>query len=654
MTNGWSTPAGPKSGATHSCACSDCDPPAPLVRNRFYPRKLMEVRHWQAEQDYHRRARQLLTRLSTGNGVLCGLEVALTEVGTLVITAGVAVDGQGRVVIVPEALEVDPSHLTGPATANTEPVSEGSVTISVAYRECGTEPAPLPAQSCDGQVRSIAGMALESYCVQVSTGRKLPVDLPESVCKALGGGPDLEPAPVAGAELDTPMKAAEESTAQDAADRRALLNQLAPPVCECAADQVDLAWVTFTNDGRQLDTSPRRVIRSNRELLDLILCLAARMDECCHPNPQVATPPRITALWPLPESVGSVLPEFLKSRRIEIAFDQPMAQQGLDAPADWLGAWMLTRAVGDQPAAAIRLEVTRSGAPLSRLSAPAGGDAAAYEVDLPKLTSAEALLVMLRSSLTGAIRAAGTPGLALDPELAATSLTVEVRDALWAVEPGQRLERPQLQAAPVPPLPSGNGAAGGDLHFVLSPSKGVVLPPRLLAIDPPGGASDADWERLIETSRFALVTSLSLAQEALDRPDRWLRLWCSKIEAGESIEVEELKVSFAQTTELDDGTLRHEFAVDGMAAAKDRPQLLWQLRSGPAIEPGSPVDGGAGKRLLDADFSGTALDSQTLFALWSGTSNRFPAVDPQTSHGQQLWDNTAGGLAHWGLTPESK
>ncbi len=34
--------------------------PRPLERNAFFPRKLMEVRHWRAEQDYHRAARELL------------------------------------------------------------------------------------------------------------------------------------------------------------------------------------------------------------------------------------------------------------------------------------------------------------------------------------------------------------------------------------------------------------------------------------------------------------------------------------------------------------------------------------------------------------------------------------------------------------------
>src|SRR4051794_3462537 len=69
--------------------------PSPLARNAFYPLKRMEVQHWQAEQDYHRRSRELLTRLSTGTGILCGLEVFLTDEGTLVVEAGVAVDGWG-------------------------------------------------------------------------------------------------------------------------------------------------------------------------------------------------------------------------------------------------------------------------------------------------------------------------------------------------------------------------------------------------------------------------------------------------------------------------------------------------------------------------------------------------------------------------------
>ena len=52
--------------ARSGCGCGDDHAHGglrALQRNHFFPRKLMEVCHWQAEQDYHRHARELVTRL---------------------------------------------------------------------------------------------------------------------------------------------------------------------------------------------------------------------------------------------------------------------------------------------------------------------------------------------------------------------------------------------------------------------------------------------------------------------------------------------------------------------------------------------------------------------------------------------------------------
>ena len=85
--------------ATTGCGCGDDHEHGgclhALQRNLFFPRKLMEVRHWQAEQAYHRHARELVTRLGLGAGVLCGLEVKLSGTGTLVVGAGPASTATG-------------------------------------------------------------------------------------------------------------------------------------------------------------------------------------------------------------------------------------------------------------------------------------------------------------------------------------------------------------------------------------------------------------------------------------------------------------------------------------------------------------------------------------------------------------------------------
>src|SRR4029453_9681632 len=97
-----------------------------------------------------------------------------------------------------------------------------------------------------------------------------------------------------------------------------------------------------------VDTAVRTVIRSNRELLDLILCLADRVDECCGKLP-VAVPPRLTGVWPWPDETGQNRTEFIETGRLEIASDRELAEQGLDDPDSWLGVWMLDSRGGARP-----------------------------------------------------------------------------------------------------------------------------------------------------------------------------------------------------------------------------------------------------------------------------------------------------------------
>lgn len=47
----------------------------PIERNRYFYGKLLTVRDFEVEQNYSRRKSQLLSRLSLGAGVVCGLGV---------------------------------------------------------------------------------------------------------------------------------------------------------------------------------------------------------------------------------------------------------------------------------------------------------------------------------------------------------------------------------------------------------------------------------------------------------------------------------------------------------------------------------------------------------------------------------------------------
>ena len=76
----------------------------PVVRNRYFYGKLLTVRDFEVEQNYMRKKSQLLSRLSLGAGVVCGLGVSASDDSTLLIESGMALDYQGRMVVVEEPL----------------------------------------------------------------------------------------------------------------------------------------------------------------------------------------------------------------------------------------------------------------------------------------------------------------------------------------------------------------------------------------------------------------------------------------------------------------------------------------------------------------------------------------------------------------------
>jgi len=400
------------------------------------------------------------------------------------------------------------------------------------------------------------------------------------------------------------------------------------------------------------------VIRSNRELLDLILCLADRVDECCGKLP-VAVPPRVTGLWPWPDQTGQNRTEFIATGRLEIASDRVLAEQGLDDPDAWLGVWILNTQ------SATRLRLSRAAGALTHVGVPAGGCGAAYDVDVKpaKPTMQDVFVVMIRSTAPGPIRAAAADQLALDPDLRGTGLTDADRQTLWAMQPASRdITLGGLVAdavsPPLPPLPSGDGLAGGELHIVLrSPTK-VALPPQLLAVWPEGaselGVNGQDlesWNIFLAEPQLRLTVSRALAQAAIDSPREWLRLWHGSADPPHINGIAELALSPGTAVDLPDGTVRYSFRIQAPDWLR-RDTLVVQLRSTPPVVPESPLGRDDPAVLLDADFAGTWLGSQELFRLWMGDTfpQGLPALPLTSTAGQQLYDGTEGGLAHWAFT----
>jgi len=607
-----------------------------LQRNLFFRRKLMDVCHWQAEQAYHRHARELVTRLGLGAGVLCGLEVKLSETGTLVVGAGAGVDGPGRIVVVPREIEVDPARLTDACGRPAgEPIEQGTVTVSLCYHECDTDPVCLPPDGCDSEPVLVPSMVREAYAVTVTAGGTTRTGLPAGLCEQIFRCDECE-----------------------AEGRRALLDRLDPRGCACGEVCIPLATVTI-GETRVADTAVRTVIRSNRELLDLILCLADRVEECCGKLP-LAVPPRVTGLWPWPDETGENRAEFIQAGRLEIASDRVLAEQGLDDPDAWLGVWVL------DSRGATRLRLSRAAGALLHVGVPAAGCGAAYDVEVKpaKPTVRSVFVVMVSSTAPGPIRAAAADHLALDPDLKGTGLSDADRQKLWAMPPASRdaslgtLAADAVNAPPLPPLPSGDGTAGGELHIVLAPATKVAPPPRLLAVWPEGASAlgvngqDLDnWRAFLAEPQLRLTVSRALAQAAIDSPREWLRLWHGTADPPRVYGIEELALSPGIASDLPDGTVRYSFGIQAPGWLP-HDTLVVQLRSTPPTAAGSPLGRDDPTVLLDADFAGTALLSQDLFRLWSGDMfpQGLPALPFTSTAGQQLYDGTEGGLAHWAFT----
>ncbi len=108
----------------------------PIERNRYFYGKLLSTRDFELEQQYGRKKAQLVNRLTLGAGVVCGLGVSASDESTLLIESGVALDYQGRLVVVEEPVLRKLQMIDG---QDTLPGQE-SAYLCLGYRETPLEP----------------------------------------------------------------------------------------------------------------------------------------------------------------------------------------------------------------------------------------------------------------------------------------------------------------------------------------------------------------------------------------------------------------------------------------------------------------------------------------------------------------------------------
>ena len=220
-------------------------------RNRYYAGKLLAASDLEMEQDYLRGADAQLARHVLGAGVVCGLDVMAGDGPSIHVGAGLALDRWGRRVVVPCDVEVAlPARVPRPA----------SMIVRLRYEAHQADVAPSVLG--DEEDRSEAGTWVEGHRVEIVEGTTPATagGCSEATLELIRAGQVTQAlALLAGAGWAAP--------ARDPA--------------------VTLATITTAADGGMtIDArAARAVVPTNVVLLQLIACLAARVEECCGTAP---------------------------------------------------------------------------------------------------------------------------------------------------------------------------------------------------------------------------------------------------------------------------------------------------------------------------------------------------------------------------------
>ncbi len=168
---------------------------APL-RNRFFHGKRLDVYHFELETAYGTDMRRLINRHVIGQGVICGLDVTPGACDySIVIGAGLAIDGMGREIVVPapsQSIVVPRAVIERvcPPPDNEDKDESGEkkrsryrqsdddrdcepgwITVSLCYHECELGGSVSTGGTCGVTVNTGAGLIRESYRLEFTDGR---------------------------------------------------------------------------------------------------------------------------------------------------------------------------------------------------------------------------------------------------------------------------------------------------------------------------------------------------------------------------------------------------------------------------------------------------------------------------------------------------
>jgi len=156
-----------------------------FARPRYFYGQLLDVRHFESEQEYFKRKLWMLNRMVSGYGVVCGLDVRVGDDDhSVVVQAGLALDKCGREIVVPcqsKKIPIEPVPVEEEGTPedggnnyhqkDEDPCDDDWVHLVICYHECRADPEPVLTGGCDVGERCSPGSIREGYTLRLEPGR---------------------------------------------------------------------------------------------------------------------------------------------------------------------------------------------------------------------------------------------------------------------------------------------------------------------------------------------------------------------------------------------------------------------------------------------------------------------------------------------------
>jgi hypothetical protein len=164
-----------------------------FTRPRYFYGQLLDVRHFESEQDYFRRKIHLLNQMVSGYGVVCGLDVKPgPDDHSVVVEPGLALDKWGHEIVVPCHSKKVPIESMPPADATPKPPEnrpynqqggddcgpDNWVHLVICYSERNADPEPVFSGGCEPQNGGCThGAVRELYELKLVPGRAQPISV---------------------------------------------------------------------------------------------------------------------------------------------------------------------------------------------------------------------------------------------------------------------------------------------------------------------------------------------------------------------------------------------------------------------------------------------------------------------------------------------